>query len=159
MKAAQFIAATAFAAIALAVPNPAVRHARHEKREEGSIWSKRGVVARDFVLPMRIGLTQSNLDLGHDLLMEISDPDSPKYGKYYTADEIHDLFAPSEESVAAVRAWLHESGIAVDRVSQSTNKQWLQFQAEVAEVEELLKTKFFVYEHGGNGKNSIGCDE
>jgi tripeptidyl-peptidase-1 len=74
-------------------------------------------------------------------------------------DEVHDLFAPSAESVAAVRAWLQEAGIAEDRVSHSVNKQWIQFDAQTHEAEELLKTKFHFYEHSRNGRTSLGCDE
>jgi tripeptidyl-peptidase-1 len=63
---------------------------------------------------MRIGLFGDNMDMGHGLLMDISDPDSKNYGKYYSAEEVYDLFAPPKHSV----------GIEAGRVSQSTNKQW-----------------------------------
>lgn len=70
-----------------------------------------------------------------------SEHSSPKYGKYYTQEEIHDLFAPSEDSVSTVRDWLERSGIASDRISQSFNKQWIQFDAAISELEDLIKAK------------------
>jgi tripeptidyl-peptidase-1 len=73
---------------------------------------------------MRIGLFGDNMDMGHGLLMDISDPDSKNYGKYYSAEEVYDLFAPPKHSVDAVRGWLEKAGIEAGRVSQSTNKQW-----------------------------------
>ena len=88
---------------------------------------------------------------------ERSDPKSSKYGQHYKVDEIHDLFAPSSASVEAVRTWLHDAGIR--GVSQSTNRQWLQFDANASEVQRLLKTKFHLYEHSKTGRVTVGCDE
>ncbi len=50
-------------------------HALHEKREIASEkWVKRGKVPENAVLPIRIGLVQSNLERGADLLMEVYVP-------------------------------------------------------------------------------------
>lgn len=48
-------------------------HALHE-RHTGSManrWAKREKLPGTAILPMRIGLKQSNLDKGHDRLMEM----------------------------------------------------------------------------------------
>lgn len=84
---------------------------------------------------------------------------SPNYGKYYTAEEVHDLFAPSEDSVAAVRNWLESAGISSDRISQSYNKQWIQFDADAEEVERLLHTEYYIYDSEETGKSHLGCEE
>lgn len=62
----------ALAVLAHAVPYPAT-HVMHEKRHEHSSrrWLKGGRVDASAVLPLRIGLTQRNLDKGHDLLMSV----------------------------------------------------------------------------------------
>lgn len=70
-----------------------------------------------------------------------SDHNSQSYGKYYSPDQITELFAPSEETVNAVRGWLERAGLAADRVVPSINKQWLQFDASIAELEDLVKAK------------------
>jgi len=45
-------------------------HERHEYRHlEG--WVKRDLVDADATIPVRIGLRQSNVDVGHDLLTEM----------------------------------------------------------------------------------------
>lgn len=93
------------------------------------------------------------------LMQRSSHPASAKFGKHYTAEEVNDIFAPSEESVNAVKGWLEAAGIAAHRVSQSANKQWMQFDAHVHEAEELLKTKYHVYKHKTLGKTNVGCDE
>ena len=89
----------------------------------------------------------------------MSTPGHPKYGQHYTAAEIHDLFAPKTESVDTVKEWLHDAGIHSDRISQSVNKQWMQFDASVEEVEGLIQTEYYHYEHLSTGKTNIGCDE
>ncbi|OQN98397.1 hypothetical protein B0A48_15665 [Cryoendolithus antarcticus] len=144
-------------ATAAAVPTPA-NHVLHEKRAESLSWVKVARVHEDVKLPMRIGLIQSNLDNAHDYLMKVSHPESEHYGKHYTVDEVTDLFAPAQSSVDAVRAWLKSAGIEMDSVSQSTNKQWLQFDASASKAEELLKTEYHEYEHVATGKTGIACD-
>lgn len=88
-----------------------------------------------------------------------SNPVSPKYGQHYTVEEIHDIFAPQQNTIETVSNWLQESGIAAHRISQSVNKQWLQFEATASEVEALVKTEYYHYAHYGTGKTNIGCDE
>ena len=70
-----------------------------------------------------------------------------------------ELFAPAQSSVDAVRSWLESAGIAMESVSQSANKQWLQFDAKTSEAERLLHTQYHEYEHAATGKTGIACDE
>jgi tripeptidyl-peptidase-1 len=76
-----------------------------------------------------------------------------------TADEVHDLFAPSKDSVDSVRSWLEHSGIDTGRISQSANKQWLQFDANIDEIERLLRTEYYLYSHAGTGRSHVACRE
>ncbi|KAK5115323.1 hypothetical protein LTR62_001523 [Meristemomyces frigidus] len=139
---------------------PTTRHVLHERRELAtSAWQKKERLHGDATLPMRIGLTQSNLDNAAELLDRVSHPASESYGKYLSADEVTDLFAPSKAAVEAVQSWLEAAGIHASRVSQSTNKQWLQFDGKASEVEELFKTNYHLYEHSELGSSSIACDE
>ncbi|KAI1335592.1 subtilisin-like protein [Xylariaceae sp. FL0016] len=124
-------------------------HALHERHMPhwGRKWTKRDRVQADTVLPMRIGLKQSNLEAGHDKLMDISNPKSSNYGKHLSSEEVIDFFAPAQDSVDAVLDWLVASGISRERIAQSVNRQWIQFDAETSEVEDLLYTDFHVWEH------------
>lgn len=59
------------AASAAAVPFSST-HVVHERREAvPKAWTKRGRVEGTFDLPIRVGMTQSNLHKGHDLLLEV----------------------------------------------------------------------------------------
>ncbi|KAI0876507.1 peptidase S8/S53 domain-containing protein [Hypoxylon argillaceum] len=136
-------------------------HVQHEKRTavQGGAWSKVERAKREALLPMRIGLKQPNLVDGHNLLMDISNPKSEKYGKHLSAEEVVDLFAPLESSVEAVKSWLDEAGVASHAISQSANKQWIQFDAPVEQVEDLLATDYHVWEHKMTGTKDIGCEK
>ena len=107
---------------------------------------------------MRIGLTQTNLDKADQFLSDVSHPDSPNFGKHWTHEEIANKFAPSGETVDAVKSWLVSSGIAPERISRSQSLGWLKFDATVAEAESLLKTEYHVYKHK-TGKPHVSCAE
>lgn len=68
-------AVTTLIAFASAKPVPET-HVVHEKRGlphhvSASQWVKRDRVDKRAILPMRIGLVQSNLHKGHDWLMDV----------------------------------------------------------------------------------------
>ncbi|KAJ5907330.1 hypothetical protein N7495_000012 [Penicillium taxi] len=132
----------------------------HERRESTpSYWNKGQRLDETTSLPVRIGLVQPNLGYGHDLLMKMSDPYSSRYGKHMSQSEVHDLFAPSQQNIDDVRSWLESSNISQGRISQSVNKQWLQFDARVEELERLLHTEYHIYSHTETGRQYVACSE
>lgn len=76
-----------------------------------------------------------------------------------TAEEVAEFFAPAPSSVSAVHDWLTSNGIAAGRIGQSVNKQWIQFDATVEEVEDLLFAEFFMWEHIESGDHDISTEE
>lgn len=77
-------------------------HVLHEKRDVAVKFPRRRV-DRDAVIPVRIGLKQTNLESGYERLMDVSHPSSPNYGKHLSAQEVHSIFAPPEESIKNVK--------------------------------------------------------
>uniref|UniRef100_A0A093V056 Aorsin n=1 Tax=Talaromyces marneffei PM1 TaxID=1077442 RepID=A0A093V056_TALMA len=150
---------SALTALAVAAPSPA-KHVLHEKRERVSTdWVKGARIERSAILPIRIGLTQSNLPHGPEVLKEVSDPRSDKYGQYLSMGEVHDLFAPVEHHVESIKEWLHHSGIDKSRIVHSDNKGWLAFDATTDEAERLFKTEYYEHEHMQSDRVRVGCDE
>ena len=76
-----------------------------------------------------------------------------------SASDVHNLFAPSQKSVDNVRSWIESSGIGKERISQSVNKQWIQFDADAEELERLLRTEYYVYSHTVTGRSHVACRE
>ena len=68
------------------------------------------------------------------------------------------MFAPAQESIDTVRDWLHTSGIDSSRINLSRGKNWLNFNASIAEVESLLRTEYKIYSHS-SGQDHIACEE
>ena len=145
--------------VANAVATPSLNHVLHEKRNKLPFgWGQRKELDGKAILPMKIGLAQENLDKAEDYLMEVSHPDSPKFGQHWSAQQIAETFAPRQESVKAVIDWLVSSGITLERVSRSQSLGWLHFDATVEEAERLLKTEYHVYTHR-TGRPHVACSE
>ncbi|KOS16763.1 Tripeptidyl-peptidase sed1 [Escovopsis weberi] len=144
---------------AAVLASPCNNHVVHEKRDINTHWVKRDRLAANDVLPMRIGLAQRNLDKGHDLLMEISDPKSSKYGQHLTPKEVFEMFSPSKRTVDAVSDWLLKSGIPKRSIQPSTDRGWIHFNATTQQAEHLFQTRYHTYEHGVERRSTVGCDE
>ncbi|KAF8175705.1 peptidase S8/S53 domain-containing protein [Mycena galopus ATCC 62051] len=108
---------------------------------------------------MTIALAQPNLAHGHDLLMEISHPDSPRYGQHLTHAEITEIFAPADEAVAAVHEWLRGFDIPAERIALSQDRTQIEVSSFVGEIEDLLHTEYYAYEHWDTGRVTIASEE
>ena len=156
-KTLSLVALGALSQLSSALPSPG--HSIHEKREiPGSKWTKRERVPSSARLPVRVGLSQANLDRAHDYLMDVSDPSSKNYGKHWTKEEVIAKFAPSKEAVDTTKEWLVTAGIASHRITHSDNQGWLAFDASAAEIEKLLDAQYHRYDHASHG-STVGCDE
>ena len=132
----------------------------HEKRDSvPSAWVKRSRAPLNTDVPVRLGIAQRNRELGHDYLMDVSDPNSPNFGKHWTPQQIADTFSPTKETLDAVREWLAQSGIATERHIISPSRGHMQFRANVSEVEELLATEYHLWEHTDTGDITLSCEQ
>ncbi|TVY58927.1 Aorsin [Lachnellula cervina] len=132
----------------------------HEKRDGAPHqWTKRTRAHPAEILPVRIGLTQSNLHKAEEYILDVSDPESPNFGKHWSAEKIANTFAPSKKTQDGVVDWLVKSGIDVGRHKYSTGRNWLEINATVAETEGLFNTEYHYYEHDISGGHRIACDE
>jgi tripeptidyl-peptidase-1 len=134
---------------ASATANPTISPWRlHEKLSyipEG--WTRARKHNPSASIPLRFALTQSNIQDIETFLYDVSHPDSPNYGKHWSPGQIADTFAPSNESIETVHAWLIESGVEPHRVKLSPTKGWLEVTSTVEEAENLLNTEYHVFDH------------
>ncbi|KAI1855363.1 hypothetical protein JX265_006494 [Neoarthrinium moseri] len=141
---------------------PSSPYVLHESRHASGI-GRRSLSAKharadvDAIIPLRIGLTQTNLETGYDRLMDVADPSSPNFGNHLSRDEVIELFAPKEESVSSVRNWLIQSGVNASRITHYQNKGWLAIDMPVSEAESLFQTQYHEVDHKGTLR--LGCDE
>ena len=119
-------------------------HVLHEARDGHSQrWTNVGRAPSNSVLPMRIGLVQSNLHKTHEYLNDVSHPSSPNYGKHWTSQQVIEAFAPAKKTIKTVGQWLENAGI---KPTLSENKAWFAFDITAEKAESLLHTQYFEYE-------------
>ncbi|EMD35310.1 hypothetical protein CERSUDRAFT_116113 [Gelatoporia subvermispora B] len=111
------------------------------------------------VLPFRVGLKQSNIDSIESFLLDVSHPESPNYGKHWTAAQVAETFRPSSESVGTVHNWLTESGVDASRIKLSASGAWVQANVTIAEAERLLEAEYYIYEHEATESRHIACGQ
>lgn len=83
--------------------------------------------------------------------MPVSDPDHARYGQHLRPSEIHELIRPSDDTLSLVEDWLHKH-VDPDRISYSQAKDVLSFTLPVSKIEELLETKYSVFQHDDGTK-------
>ncbi|UNI15307.1 Tripeptidyl-peptidase I [Purpureocillium takamizusanense] len=156
---------SALSACVLSAPASYGPHVLHQKRSEEwhyDAWVKREAADPTTKVPVSIALKQRNLERGMDLLMEVSDPThgSGKYGQWYTREQIMDLFAPSDDSVAAVKDWLVRSGVAKSSIVVPKTKGWVHFDSTVGQLESLTQADYHIYSHvSTRDEDHIGTEE
>jgi tripeptidyl-peptidase-1 len=122
-------------------------NAEYVIHEERSQWLGQATVRHrvkpDTIIPIRIALKQkeNGMAKAEEWLMAVSDPDSPKYGQFWTQDDVIEAFRPAADTSQAVRNWLSSHGI--EHASESDNKQWLAFGLPAKDAEAMLKTEYF----------------
>ena len=58
-----------------------------------------------------IALKQQNLDLLKYHALDVSNPDSENYGKYWSIDRIQNLISPLKETTLELKNWLNKIGV------------------------------------------------
>ncbi|KAI9063709.1 subtilisin-like protein [Trametes sanguinea] len=148
------VVATLTDTLASSPPSRRILHERRTSPPHG--WLPRRRADPDTVLPLNIALRQSNVYHLDDYLLDVADPDSPNYGRWWTPEQIVGTFQPSLESSTTVRGWLSDEGIDGHRVELSTDRAYLRVNVSVAEAERLLATSYYVYQHE-DGSEEVGC--
>lgn len=109
-------------------------------------WHNVGPVPGHQLLKFTFLLKLRNLDQLQEKLMQVSQPDSPLYGQYWTRDQVNGLVAPAPASRKAVLDWVLQyptvqvlsNGLAVDN-----GMIQVRMEAQVAEI--MLQTRFHFF--------------
>ena len=123
-------------------------HVSLEQDQDFNQWKKKGWLKIDRVEPKKIlkltfALKQRNVDKLEELLLQVSDPDSPYYGKHIDVDQITKIIAPSNTTLNAVYIWLHR--YEVNRCNLTRNKDFLVCHVQSSIAEKMLKGAVFYY--------------
>ncbi len=69
------------------------------------------------------------------------------------------MYAPSEDSVQAVREWLITSGVNSEIIVHSENKGWIALDIPAWQAEQLFHTEYYEHIHSTSGMVRVGSDE
>ncbi|KAF8212835.1 peptidase S8/S53 domain-containing protein [Mycena galopus ATCC 62051] len=109
-------------------------------------WTLNRRADPDALIPLKFSLTQSNLNNLETFLLDVSDPQSPNYGKHWSPARVKETFRPSAETINIVHAWLaHDAGIPIEKIRLSANGDILHLDLTIAEAETILQTEYYVY--------------
>ena len=86
----------------------------------------------------------------------VSDPSSPTYHQYLSADQVRARFAPSAASVASVKKWLKGAGITPGAVP--ANRLYVEATGSVAQVEKLFSVDLAIYQVRGQDVRGFDRD-
>ncbi|WPH02277.1 Hypothetical protein R9X50_00513300 [Acrodontium crateriforme] len=153
-------AATIDVAASLAIPDTLVVHESRNTVTTGSKLAKRARVDKNVKLPVRIGLKANpeSEAKAEQWLMDVSHPESAKYGQHWTQDDVIKAFQPTDEAVKGVKEWL-TTVIKEDRITHTDNKGWFAFDATTEELEKLTNAKYYEHHDASTGRVLLATDE
>jgi tripeptidyl-peptidase-1 len=146
---------------AIALPAPEYNYVVHERRQSlHPRWEQSRKVARDnnIEITMRIALTQQNLHLSDDFLLEVSHPTSALFGHYWIPEKVAAAFAHLLDSVLTVTSWLVDAGVSPKDISCLKDGGWLNFNTSLKAAERLLQAQYHVYTNTFTSKRRVSCN-
>lgn len=121
----------------------AVKDSHHVPRR----WTETRRPDADHKIALRIGLKQGSFSDLEQQLYEVSDPDHQSYGQHLKAQDVHKLIEPSDETFDQVHEWLADYGVDKSQLGYSPAKDWITVTLPVADIEQMLNTKYSIYRH------------
>jgi subtilase family serine protease len=105
-----------------------------------------GRVSADEHITVQVQLALHNQAQADAELADITNPDSPNYGKFLTDEEYNAKYAPTAEDIAAVQSHLEAAGLSVKFVP--TNRTFVSAEGTAVQVEKAFSTQLGLYKAG-----------
>ncbi|KAJ7503166.1 tripeptidyl peptidase A [Mycena galericulata] len=104
-------------------------------------------------LNLRFGLAQHRFSHLESLLLNISNPSHPNYGKHLSKEQVDTLSTPSNDTLEIVEGWLlaHKAS----SVKWSPSKDSVSAVVSVSSTESMLFTRFGIFEHVKSGRRVV----
>jgi len=110
-------------------------------------YIKSEVKSLDEVHDVVFAVKQRNLDALEKILFEVSDPDSPKYGKHLSRAEVADLTANAVATDYVIN-YLKREG--VEDVKKTLYGEYITARAPLALWQKVFSTTFYAFKHAEN---------
>uniref|UniRef100_A0A8C9AV50 Tripeptidyl peptidase 1 n=1 Tax=Prolemur simus TaxID=1328070 RepID=A0A8C9AV50_PROSS len=116
-------------------------------------WVSLGRADPEEELSLTFALKQQNLERLLELVQAVSDPSSPRYGKYLTLEDVAELVRPSPLTLHTVQKWLLAAGAW--NCHSVTTQDFLTCWLSVRQAELLLSGAEFHHYVGGAAETHV----
>lgn len=104
-------------------------------------WTHTSTPSSTQSITLSIAMQQQNIAQLESMIAKVSTLGSASYGKYLDMEEVNALFAPSNQSVSAVMAWLSKAGI-----NATTDGDYVDLTTTVGTANSILGANFLNYQ-------------
>jgi len=119
-----------------------------DRVKEPTGWIEVGRTDSNKEIKLVFAVKHQNVDELYKSLIEKSTPYTKEYGNWMTNDEVHELIAPSEESLTMIKTWLISKGIKENDIKSITrNSDFLYIITTIQQAEIILNCKYYDYIH------------
>jgi tripeptidyl-peptidase-1 len=108
-------------------------------------WQSSGTTPDSLTLELVFAVKQQNVGSLMDEVLAVSSPDSPRYGKHLSNQEVHDLVAPVQADIDAVLAFLESHGVQGRKATP--NGDMVAAHVPVRLAETMLSAKYEALHH------------
>lgn len=105
------------------------------------------------LIKFRLAVHQARASEFEQMVLDMSTPSHPSYGKHMKRDELKSFLRPSPDVSEALLGWLDAEKVPWKDVKDDGD--WIHFTIPVGQAEEMLSTKFYNYRHRQSGVNII----
>ena len=98
-----------------------------------------------------LALHQNNLDVLDETFWAVSTPGSPRYGRYLTAQQVHDITALPSETTDAIIAWLLKAGVERDGIRYPIGTDAIRVNGTVSALNRAFSTRLHLWRHTEHG--------
>jgi subtilase family serine protease len=142
-----FLAMAVVGGVASAVPAAAAADGRAAIPASHPVWASPQARVADAPaqqkMTFRVYLNLRDEQGAEQAARAVSDPSSPSYRQYLSADQVRSRFAPDQASVDAVRGWLSSAGFSVGQVP--SNNQYVEATGSVAQAQQAFAVSLGEY--------------
>ena len=117
-------------------------------------WQQLERVGENTILELSFALKQENLSELEELFWQVSDPDSPMYGKYLSTDQITEMIAPRYDTILLIEKWLKSHGATDCQLVANRDYVNCRMTRKIAE-KILTGAVFFYFRHDKYHKKVI----
>lgn len=151
---ARLVALCALVTVGAAVPT------HHAEPALTGAWTTSAVEVKNLQSDVRVifQVRERNHDAIKNAVVEISDPDHPRYGQFLSKQEVDEITAPAADDISTVRTWLESAPGATLSLMRQDGRT-VAATMPLASAETLFQTKFRLVTNSQTGQQALRASD